>query len=365
MNLQLKSPPDTARVERLSSVDGLIAYDIPSAPVSGGGTRLAPDITEGEMLLLARAMTYKLASIGLRVGGAKIGVRATPATRQDAIARLRSEIAYRLAEGSLMTGPDLGTCEDDFAGLPTPGGSAGLAAARAIDGVPVEELLTGYGVVAAIAAALESDLGGVTVALEGFGKMGASIARELDVRGARIVAVSTLAGCAMARTGGSISIAKLIAARERWGDDLVNHLDVPVREPEALWSADCDVLVPGARPGALDEQTAGLVCARVVMPVANAPYTASGLQALVDRGIEAHADFVVSAGGAMTYLAPRVSGASDVAAGRKAIDRIMGQLVTEALAFPEGPYLGAANRAERFLASWLPSSQLPSAPPLA
>src|SRR6201999_3952348 len=65
MNVQLKSHPDTARVERLSSVDGLIAYDIPSAPVSGGGTRLAPDITEAEMLLLARAMTYKLGRIGL------------------------------------------------------------------------------------------------------------------------------------------------------------------------------------------------------------------------------------------------------------------------------------------------------------
>jgi len=32
------------------------------------------------MRLLARAMTYKLAVLGLPVGGAKIGLRATPAT---------------------------------------------------------------------------------------------------------------------------------------------------------------------------------------------------------------------------------------------------------------------------------------------
>lgn len=364
MMSRLRSRPEIARVERLRNVDGLIAYDVPAAPVSGGGTRLAPDITEAEMLLLARAMTYKLASIGLRIGGAKIGVRASAATRQEALAGLRDEIGDRLAAGTLMTGPDLGTSEADFAGLPTPGGSAGLAA-RAVDGVPIEERLTGYGVVAAIAAAVGSDLQGVTVALEGFGKMGASIARELDARGARVVAVSTLVGCAMPVPGESISVAKLIKARDRWGDDLVHHLDLPVRDSQALWSTDCDVLVPGARPAALDERSAAQVRARAVLPVANAPYTSEGLRILHDRGIAAHSDFVVSAGGAMTYLAPRVAGSPDIAGAREAIDRMMGELVREAMASPEGPYLGAARRAERFLATWLPDSQLPSGPPLA
>jgi glutamate dehydrogenase (NAD(P)+) len=363
VNTPIAASP-SARVEQLQTVDGMIVYDVPGASVSGGGTRLAPDIADAEMRLLARAMTYKLAVVGLQVGGAKIGLRSAPAMRASVIDRFRVEIADRLGSGVLMTGPDLGTTEADFAGLPTPGGSSGLAA-RAVNGVPVEEMLTGYGVVAALAAALGDDLRGASVALEGFGKMGASIARELDARGGRVVAVSTLAGCAVASPGTSFPIATLLEARDRWGDGLVHRLGVPVQRAATLWSVDCDALIPGARPGVLDELTALRVRARVVMQVANAPYTQAGLQTLHDQGIEAYADFVASAGGAMAYLAPSVSGAPDVDEARHAIDEIMGRIVTETRAFAEGPYAGAVDRAERFLATWLPESELPSGPPLA
>jgi len=50
------------RVHRLSTVDGFMAFDIDSAEVSAGGTRLAPDVTEAEVTLLARAMTRSLRS---------------------------------------------------------------------------------------------------------------------------------------------------------------------------------------------------------------------------------------------------------------------------------------------------------------
>lgn len=352
------------RVEWLHTVHGMIVYDLSTAPVSGGGTRLASDVTEAETCLLARAMSYKHAVLGLPLGGAKIGLRASPGARADVIERYRLEIAERLASGVLMTGPDLGTSEADFAGLPTPGGPKGIGA-RAVDGMPVEEQLTGYGVVCALTTALGGDLEGRTVALEGFGKMGFSIARELSARGGRVVAISTLAGCSIAREGSHFSLDQLSDARAKWGDDLVVHLGVRTHEPAALWRVPCDALIPGARTGVLDDSTAAQVVAHTVMPVANAPYTAGGLDALRDRGVVAHADFVASSGGAMTYLSPRVSRARSIDQARSALADLMGEIVADTLEAPGGPYAGAVRRAERFMATWLPPSDRPARPPLA
>jgi glutamate dehydrogenase (NAD(P)+) len=358
--------PDTTsvRVEYLDSVDGFVVFDMLHADASGGGTRLAPDITEAETRLLARAMTYKLAVLGIPVGGAKIGLRAMPADRDCVLSRFREEISGRLAGGELMTGPDLGTTEDDFLGLPLPGGDDGVASTR-IGGLPAEEALTGIGVASAIDAALDSGLDGRDVALEGFGKMGASIARAIAPRGGRIVAVSTVAGCAVADSGRCFSVADLLEARDEWGDDLVAHLGVPMRPCHALWGVECHALVPGARPGAVDERTARIVSADVVVPVANAPYTVGGLAMLAARSIPAHADFVASAGGAMAYLAPDVAKAGDAYAARESVDRIMGAIIAEAREYRSGPYAGAVAIAERFIRGWAPESDWPDRPPLA
>jgi glutamate dehydrogenase/leucine dehydrogenase len=353
-----------ARIERFTTVDGLIVYDVPGAAASGGGTRLAADVTDAEMLLLARAMTYKLAVLELPFGGAKIGLRATPDERDDVIARFRVEVAGRLAAGTLMTGPDLGTAEADFAGLPVPGDKDGVATTT-IGGLPAEELLTGMGVAAALNTALDGELEGRSVALEGFGKMGASIARAVTARGGRIVAVSTVDGCVVAAPGDELPLSQLLDVQQRWGDALVHHLNRPVHRPPALWSVDCDALVPGARPGVLDERTAQRVVARVVVPVANAPYTGRGLKALRARGIDAHADFVASAGGAMAYLSPRVAGARDAGEARAAVDELMSAIVTETRSTTLSPYGAAAAMAEGFVRSWVGPSDWQAWPPLA
>jgi glutamate dehydrogenase/leucine dehydrogenase len=70
-----------AEVVELGSVPGFVVFDLPGAPISAGGTRLAADVGRAEVALLARAMTYKFAVLGQRVGGAKAGVRADPADR--------------------------------------------------------------------------------------------------------------------------------------------------------------------------------------------------------------------------------------------------------------------------------------------
>ena len=91
----------------LSSVPGFVAFDLPGAPESAGGTRLAPDVSAAEVALLARAMTYKFAALGAQMGGAKAGVRGDPADRAGKaalMARFCAEIAPLADTGRLRPG---------------------------------------------------------------------------------------------------------------------------------------------------------------------------------------------------------------------------------------------------------------------
>ncbi|MGH7805406.1 MAG: Glu/Leu/Phe/Val dehydrogenase dimerization domain-containing protein, partial [Candidatus Binatia bacterium] len=180
------------RLVRLTTVDAFVAFDLDDCETNAGGTRFAPDVTEHEVKLLARAMTYKYAALGLRMGGAKGAVRGEAAERESLMRRYCDEIRPLSETMRFLTGPDLGTFETDFATL-RPTGNAFSAMTTAMDGIPFEDIVTGFGVVAAAETALGS-LAGTTFAIEGFGKVGGGVAREAVRRGARVTAISTIEG---------------------------------------------------------------------------------------------------------------------------------------------------------------------------
>src|SRR6266851_2238245 len=175
---------------RLKTVDAYVAFDF-ECPTSAGGTRLAPDVTERETELLARAMTYKFAVLGVNFGGGKGTIRATPSERDDAISRYVEEIRPLVESAKFLTSTDLGTVPDDFRSLPVTD-QADLMHTEYM-GMPLDAFLTGLGV----ATAAETALGGLedrTAAIEGFGKVGGAAAVELTMRGARLIAFSTIHG---------------------------------------------------------------------------------------------------------------------------------------------------------------------------
>ena len=272
----VRAPHDPEIVE-LHSVPGFVVFDLPGAQTSAGGTRLAADVTVAEVALLARAMTYKYAALGVRVGGAKAGVVGDPRYRADRaalISRYCAEIAPMVAAGRFLTGPDMGTFEDDFAPLREHRAAPGAMGA-VVDGVPFEDLLTGYGVAVAAETALRATAGGDwhgrSAAIEGFGKVGGGVAREVTRRGGRIVALSTVVGCIADPSG--LDIERLLELRSGYGDDCVAHYGLPVTPPAQLFTADADVIVPGARPGVINSQVAQSLgsAVRVVAPAANVP----------------------------------------------------------------------------------------------
>ncbi len=358
----MRGEPEPGRVPgqpetiELGSVPGFVVFDLPGADVSAGGTRLAPDVTVAETALLARAMTYKFAALGASVGGAKAGLVGDPANqaaRADLIARYCAEIRPLTDAGRFLTGPDMGTSEEDFAPL-RERRAAPAAIRAAIGGVPFEDVLTGYGVAVAAETALRAGRGGGwdgrSVAIEGFGKVGGGVAREVISRGGRVVAISTIAGC-LADPGG-LDVERLLALRSEHADRCVLRYGRPTGPPGQLFTeVAADVLVPGTRPGVLGRRAAESLppAVTVVAPAANAPYTRQGADALRRRGIVALPDFVCNAGAVIGYRSAADATTDQVLAD---VGETIAGLIADALGHSEGALAGACERAARFLRTW-------------
>jgi glutamate dehydrogenase (NAD(P)+) len=139
-------------------------------------------------------------------------------------------------------------------------------------------------------------LKGGRVAIQGFGNVGAHLARLLDAEtGARIVAVTDVTGGVVNEKG--LDVAGLLrhSAQRRplieWpgGRSITN---------DELWTVPCDWLVPAALGGVITrESNARTVDCRVVVEAANEPTTPTADLILGERGIAVLPDFLANAGG--------------------------------------------------------------------
>ena len=347
------------RIMELTSVPGFVAFDL-DCPTSAGGTRRAVDATRGEAALLARAMTYKFAVLHQEFGGAKGMLRVGDAEKAAAIRRYCAEITPMVARQEFLTSSDLGTATADFASLPSYDTNSVMH--QRIGGEMVDTLITGLGLVAAADAAI-GGVAGRRFAVEGFGKIGGATVTEIAHRGGKLVALSTVHGCVAEESG--LDIRLLLELRRQFGDRCIEHVGVPVLPASALFEVDTDVLVPGARTGAIDAGRAARLRASVVSPAANVPYTARGLETLRERGILALADFVCSAGATIGYVQEFFGELPDADAAHDIVDERVTALTRQSMEHPDGPFAGASAMAEAFLRTWRDPDALPDGPALA
>lgn len=346
------------RLHRLETVDGFIAFDLDECPTAAGGTRYAPDVTEQEAALLARAMTYKFGAIERQVGGAKGAVRGTSDRKAEIMSRYCEEIRPLVRSFTFLTGPDLGTSESDFAPIRNPDAPRSIMAGH-VGNDAIEDLVTGFGVAVAAETALGS-LDAITFAIEGFGKVGGGVAREVVRRGGKVVAVSTIEGCVFDARG--LDVEMLLGLRQTDGDAFVRSVGGEYRDdPTALFETDAEVVVPGARTGVITPAVAERLKARWLVPAANVPYTKDAIDVLRARRVRYLADFVCNAGATLGYT----SNASDAASLFAHVERRISELTSEAAAYPQGPFEGACAIAERYIRSWRGDDGMPPGPPLA
>ncbi|MEW5746944.1 MAG: Glu/Leu/Phe/Val dehydrogenase dimerization domain-containing protein [Nitrospirota bacterium] len=264
---------------------------------SSGGVRVAENIELGEVQALAREMTLKFRFIGLPRGGAKSGIRMPAGLSPDGKRRLLEEVGRRYAPliqtGLYYPGMDMNCGPDDLRALYR---GAGIALGAVTDTSYFTALSVANAVIAC-SDVLAGDGRPLTVAIEGFGSVGRSLAERLPAERFRIVAVSTMKGAAVDRSRKGFSAPLLSSLRREFGDDCVSMIGGARTERERLLEAEVDILLPSARTWVIDENTARNVRARCIVPIANAPYTKEAVGLLHERGVVCLPGFVTNSGG--------------------------------------------------------------------
>lgn len=342
---------------------GVLVIDSTALGPCGGGTRMLPDLTIEEVAALARGMTYKFSILGFPRGGSKAGIWAEPALppeqRAEVLAAFGRAIRGYLQSREVAVGPDMGVTVDDvrtiYAGAGAPDIRTGLFA-REHEGDPAAYHITGYGVVAAMrvaAAFADIDLCRVGVAIEGFGQVGAGVARYAARQGARVVAISTLAGGIFNPRG--LDVDRLLELRRKLGDRCVlEYADAERFDPADLYLLPVDVLVPGARPYVIHESNAPRVQAKLVVSGGNITTTTAAEEILFQRGVVAVPDFISNAGAAIASWVDVLGGG--VPQALQTIDALIVKTTSEVLDQSRrkacSPYRVATARAsERVLAA--------------
>ncbi|MCA1842588.1 MAG: Glu/Leu/Phe/Val dehydrogenase, partial [Actinobacteria bacterium] len=275
-----------------------------------GGIRFHPEVDAREVAALAAGMTFKTAVADLPFGGAKGGVRCDP-TRlslhelERVTRRYTLEIAPLLGPDKDIPAPDVNTDGRVMAWLMDtlsmlrgellPGSVTGKP--LSIGGTRGHAGATSTGVLVctrAAFAALELPLVGSRAVIQGFGKVGGPLAFLLASAGMRVVAVSDVGG-AVHNPGGldpaalSDHVAHVGTVAGFDGGDAI--------EESAMWGIECELVVPAALEGAIDERVAESLDTKVIVEAANGPTTLAADPILDRREVVVVPDILANAGG--------------------------------------------------------------------
>ena len=286
-----------------------VQYNITLGPAKGG-IRYHPGVTLDEVTALAAWMTWKCAVAQLPFGGGKGGVICDPTrmSRRELEAltrRYTAEIIDAIGPDKDVPAPDVNTNEQIMAWFSdTYSMHVGHTSTAVVTGKPVEmggslgrREATGRGVMITAresARHLGFPLKGATVAVQGFGNVGAIAAQLLAEQGATIVGVTDWQGGVYNAAGLDVPALQAHVARHK------TVAGFPGGEPLAaddVFGLPVDILIPAALENQITEANAGQIKARLVVEGANGPTTPAAHRALHDRGVFVVPDILANAGG--------------------------------------------------------------------
>jgi glutamate dehydrogenase (NAD(P)+) len=297
-----------------------VTHNIARGP-SKGGIRYHPDVVLDEVKALAMWMTWKCALMGIPFGGAKGGVVCDPKQMsmhelERMTRRFTSEIINEIGPERDIPAPDVGTDAQVMAWIfDTYSMNKGHSVLGVVTGKPVQiggslgrEEATARGAQYCIRETLRKtgrQMGGTTVAIQGFGNVGSYLARFLAEDGATVVAVSDSSGGIYNANG--LDVAAVFAHKRETGSLAGLRGADPISNDDLLL-LDCDVLAPCALEQVIRADNAPKIKAKIVVEGANGPTTPTADEILEDNGILVVPDVLANAGGVVVSYFEWVQG---------------------------------------------------------
>jgi leucine dehydrogenase len=271
--------------DEASGLRAIIAIHDTTLGPALGGCRMWTYAHEDDAILdalrLARGMTYKNAAAGLNLGGGKtVIIGDAKKDKSEALFRSLGRFIQSL-NGRYITAEDVGTNVHDMdtvhmetnyvTGISPAYGSSGNPS-------PMTALGVFRGMQATAKVALGTDdLAGKTVAIQGLGSVGYSLAEHLHRVGAKLI-VTDINDAALAR-----------ASRE---------LEAQVVGPSEIFDAACDIFAPCALGAIVNDETIGrLRCQAIAGSANNQLADERHGDILHEKGILYAPDYVINSGG--------------------------------------------------------------------
>ncbi|RZV06182.1 glutamate dehydrogenase (NADP) [Natrinema hispanicum] len=303
----------TVPVERDDgTVDVFTGYRAHHDSVRGpykGGLRYHPGVTREECIGLSMWMTWKCAVMDLPFGGAKGGIVVDPkelstSEKERLTRRFTDEIRDTIGPNKDIPAPDMGTDSQTMSWImdaysmqeaetlpgvvtgkpPVIGGSYGREEAPGRSVALIAREACNY---------YDYPLTETTVAVQGFGSVGANAARLLDEWGATIVAVSDVNGAAYDPAGLD---PHTIPSHDEEPEAVTDYADETIGNDELL-TLDVDLLIPAAIGDVITEANADSIQAHLIVEGANGPTTFAADAILAERDIPVVPDILANAGG--------------------------------------------------------------------
>jgi len=297
-------------LRRGDDVEVLTGYRVQHSSARGprkGGIRFHQDVDLDDVRALASLMTWKTALIDVPFGGAKGGVavdasKLTSIEKEEIIRRWTRSLVHVLGHHRDIPAPDMGTDAKSMAWLMDEfhrleGFQPACVTGKPVElfGAPGREEATGRGVAMIAAATLKENkikVEGATVVIQGFGNVGRYAALVCQELGMKVIAISDVTGGIVDKKGIDI---QSIFSYKTLEDVKVNER---IGSAEVL-TLECDILIPAALGGVINESNASEINARFIVEGANQPITIAADRELRTQGVVIVPDILANSGGVM------------------------------------------------------------------
>ena len=137
---------------------------------------------------------------------------------------------------------------------------------------------------------------GSRAVIQGFGNVGANLARLIHEAGGKVLAVADIDGAIYNEDG--LDMKRLFEHSYKQRKPVSEFEDADRIDSNQIWKISCDWMIPAALGGVITKEANvdNLDC-RVVVEAANSPTTPIADKVLDERGIVVLPDFLVNAGG--------------------------------------------------------------------